>query len=123
MKQELVTQKLQAFIMQQIDSMSQHNPLIAFIRPVVSRVIEKKLPEINGVLGLLSDKEGNIDAIGILNEMLASLMSTDKFTISLPVLGDATIGNGLIRIGIPFTDKNIVLGESDFIELRNLLTE
>ena len=37
-------------------------------------------------------------------------------------LGDILIGGGRIEMGIPFTDKSIVLSERDLVELREILT-
>lgn len=63
-----------------------------------------------------------IDAENIISEMTTSLMNTQPFHINVPAPGDILIGGGRIEMGIPFTDKSIVLSEGDLVELREILT-
>lgn len=115
-------EKLQYFVEVQLSNMAKTNPVISFFRPIVSRVLKKKLSGITNVLDLIADESGNIDAENIISEMTASLMNTQPFHINVPALGDILIGGGRIEIGIPFTDKSIVLSEGDLVELREILT-
>lgn len=115
-------EKLQYFVEVQLSNMAKTNPVISFFRPIVSRAVKKKLSGITNVLDLIADESGNIDAENIISEMTASLMNTQPFHINVPALGDILIGGGKIEIGIPFTDKSIVLGEGDLVELREILT-
>lgn len=115
-------EKLQYFVEVQLSNMAKTNPVISFFRPIVSRAVKKKLSGITNVLDLIADESGNIDAENIISEMTASLMNTQPFHINAPALGDILIGGGKIEIGIPFTDKSIVLSEGDLVELREILT-
>lgn len=115
-------EKLQYFVTVQLDNMAKTNPVISFFKPIASRALSKKLSGITGALNLIADENGNIDAEGIVSEMTTSLMNTQPFRIMIPSLGELTIGGGKIEMGIPFTDKSIVLGENDLIELREILT-
>lgn len=115
-------EKLQYFVEVQLSNMAKTNPVISFFRPIASRALKKKLLDITNVLDLIADESGNIDAENIINEMITSLMNTQPFHINIPTLGDILIGGGRIEIGIPFTDKSIVLSEEDLIELREILT-
>lgn len=115
-------EKLQYFVEVQLSNMAKTNPVISFFRPIVSRAVKKKLSGITNVLDLIADESGNIDAENIISEMTASLMNTQPFHINVPALGDILIGGGRIEMGIPFTDKSIVLGEGDLVELREILT-
>lgn len=115
-------EKLQYFIEAQLSNMANTNSVISFFRPIVSRVLKKKLSGITNVLDLIADESGNIDAENIISEMTTSLMNTQPFHINVPALGDILIGGGKIEIGIPFTDKSIVLSEGDLVELREILT-
>ena len=115
-------EKLQYFVAVQLDNMAKTNPVISFFKPIASRALKKKLLGITGALDLIADENGNIDAEGIVSEMTASLMNTQPFSIMVPALGELTIGGGRIEMGIPFTDKSIVLGENDLIELKEILT-
>jgi hypothetical protein len=115
-------EKLQYFVEVQLSNMAKTNPVISFFRPIVSRAVKKKLSGITNVLDLIADESGNIDAENIISEMTASLMNTQPFHINVPALGDILIGGGRIEMGIPFTDKSIVLSEGDLVELREILT-
>ena len=115
-------EKLQYFVEVQLSNMAKTNPVISFFRPIVSRAVKKKLSGITNVLDLIADESGNIDAENIISEMTTSLMNTQPFHINVPALGDILIGGGRIEMGIPFTDKSIVLSEGDLVELREILT-
>ena len=64
----------------------------------------------------------NIDIENILSEMTESLMTTQPFTIHTSFIGDIVIGNGTIKVGIPFTERNLVFNSSDLQNLREMLT-
>jgi hypothetical protein len=113
---------LQQFIDTQLGTMSRINPVVSFFRPIASRVLKKKVRGITGMLDLIADENGNIDAEAIVSEMTASLMNTQPFRLNVPVLGDLIIGGGRIEMEIPFIDKNIVLNEKDLTELKSILT-
>lgn len=115
-------EKLHYFIETQLCNIAKTNPVVSFIKPIVIRVIRKKIPEIDGFLDLISDDQGMIDAESIISEMTTSLINTQPFSVNIPTLGNIVIGNGKINIGIPFTDKSIILNEQDLVELRELLT-
>lgn len=115
-------EKLQYFVEVQLGNMAKTNPVISFFKPIASRALKKKLSGITGTLDLIADENGNIDAENIISEMTTSLMNTQPFKIMVPSLGELTIGGGRIEMGIPFTDKSIVLGENDLIELKEILT-
>ena len=122
MNKAQLIEKLQYFVEVQLSNMAKTNPVISFFRPIVSRALKKKLSGITNVLDLIADDSGNIDAENIISEMTTSLMNTQPFHINVPALGDILIGGGRIEMGIPFTDKSIVLSERDLVELREILT-
>lgn len=115
-------EKLQYFVEVQLDNMSRSNPVISFFKPIASRALKKKLSGITSFLDLVADENGNIDAENIISEMTASLINTQPFGIDVPTLGRVTIGGGKIEMGIPFTDKSIILSEGDLVELKEILT-
>lgn len=115
-------EKLQYFVEVQLNNMAKTNPVISFFKPIASRVLKKKLSGITSFLDLVADENGNIDAENIIGEMTTSLMNTQPFGIDVPTLGRVTIGGGRIEMGIPFTDKSIVLSEGDLVELKEILT-
>ena len=115
-------EKLQYFVEVQLSNIAKTNPVISFFKPIASRALKKKLSGIASFLDLVADENGNIDAENIIGEMTTSLINTQPFGIDVPILGRITIGGGRIEMGIPFTDKSIVLSEGDLVELKEILT-
>ena len=74
----------------------------------------------NKIISSLGD--GNIDINEIMSEMIESLMTTQPFTVNTSFIGDIVIGNGNIKVGIPFTERNLVFNVSDLQNLREMLT-
>lgn len=109
------------FAINKVDSISISNPMIGFLRPVILRVIDNNINKIAKPLSLIADSQGNIDVENIIPEMIQSVMTVEPFTIPIDVLGDVIVGGGKIVINIPMTGKQLVLGNSDFEEIKNLL--
>lgn len=117
-----LTENLQKFIDMQVTEMARTNPMIGFTKPLITRAAHNAVGKAHKAISLLADKDGNIDIENILSEMTDSLMSTQPFTINTSFIGDIVIGNGTIRMNIPFTGKDLVFNSSDIQNLRDLLT-
>lgn len=117
-----LTENLQKFVDMQITEMARTNPMIGFTRPLIARAAHNAIGKAHKAISLLADKDGNIDIENILSEMTDSLMSTQPFTINTSFIGDIVIGNGTIKMNIPFTGKDLVFNSSDIQNLRELLT-
>lgn len=122
MDKSAVIERLKLFIDSRLESMSGSNPVISLVRPVVSRILKRKISDISSLLELLADENGMIDIKSIMGEMVESVMNTSPFTVNVPVLGDIRIGGGRIEVGIPYTDKIVILGQNDLEELRDMLS-
>lgn len=122
MTKEQIINNLNQYLVKQIDGIASTNPLIAFTRPILKKVIDNKISSISPFLDMLKDKEGNINLSDIMSEMTTSVMDTKSFNISVPIIGDITIGNGHIKVPIPYTDQVIVLNRQDIEELKSMLT-
>lgn len=122
MDKSTVIERLKLFIDSRLESMSGSNPVISLVRPVVSRILKRKISDISSLLELLADENGMIDIKSIMGEMVESVMNTSPFTVNVPVLGDIRIGGGRIEVGIPYTDKIVILGQNDLEELRDMLS-
>lgn len=116
-----LTMKLREYINSQIVSLAKTNPMIGFIKPLISRVVDKNFNKINKALGLIADENGNVDIENILEEMIQSVMTTEPFTFNTSFAGDIEIGGGLIKLNIPLTDKRLILNKIDIQNFRNLL--
>ena len=115
-------ENLQRYVDMQVVEMARTNPMISFMKPVITRAASNAISRADKTLLLLADKEGNIDIESILSEMTESLMTTQPFTIHTSFIGDIIIGNGTIKVGIPFTERNLVFNSSDLQNLREMLT-
>lgn len=115
-------ESLQRYVDVQITEMAKTNPMMGFMKPLISRAAYNAIGKADKALTLLADKDGNIDVGAILTEMTESLMTTQPFTINTSFIGDIVIGNGTIKVGIPYTERNLVFNSSDLQNLREMLT-
>ena len=114
-------EKLQKFIELQILDISKANPMIGFMRPLITRAASNAVSKADKALSLLADKDGYIDADSILSEMIEGLISTTPFTVNTSFIGEIVIGNGTIKVGIPYTERNLVFNTSDLQNLKEML--
>lgn len=108
------------FLNKQINSLAMTNPLISFSKPLITRVINNNLYKANGFLSMLADSNGEIDVQSLIPEMIQSVMSTRPFVYHTEFLGDLEIGGGFIKMNIPMTNNQIVLGKTDLDTLKDL---
>lgn len=116
-----LTMKIREFINSQVASLAKTTPMIGFMKPLITRVVDKNFNKVNKVLNLIADDNGNVDIENIIEEMIQSIMTTEPFTFNTSFAGDIEIGGGLIKINIPLTDKRLVLNKIDIQNFRNLL--
>lgn len=121
MEIDKIINRLKEYILNQVNVLSETNPLVSFTKPLIVRVIDNNTNKINSALSLLADKDGNIDVENILSEMIESVMNTSTFNIHTSFIGDINIGDGKVILNIPFTDKNIVFNTSDLENLKTIL--
>lgn len=113
-------EKLKIFLNKQINSFAINDPLIAFSKPLITRIVNNKINNINGFLSMLADDSGEIDVQALIPEMIQSVMSTKPFIYHTEFLGDLEIGGGFIKINIPTTNKQLALSRTDFEELKQI---
>lgn len=118
----ILIENLQRYVDTQITEMAKTNSMLGFMKPLISRAAYNAVSKADKALSLLADKEGNIDVEAILTEMIESLMTTQPFTINTSFIGDIVIGNGTIKIGIPYTERNLVFNSTDLQNLKEMLT-
>ena len=114
--------RLREYVSGQIEALSKSNPSIGFLRPLLSRALDKKLSQIGGMLELIADESGNIDVAGILSEMAESVMASEPFTTNVPMLGEVEIGGGAVKIPLPFIDRKIVMNSADIASFKNFMS-
>lgn len=108
-----LTNNLKTYITSQLDTMAKSTPMISFMKPIITRVIDKNFSKVTDTLNMIADKEGNIDIENILEEMLQNVMNTNPFTFKTSFIGDIEIGGGQIKLNLPLTNKRIVLNQGD----------
>lgn len=116
-----LTDKLKTYISTQLDSMSKTSPMVGFIKPLITRALDKNFSKITKALDLIADENGNVDVEGILTEMMENLMTTQPFTFKTSFVGDIEVGNGNIKLNIPLTDKRLVFNMTDLENFKEML--
>mgnify|MGYP007095209233 FL=1 len=116
-----LTDNLKSYVSLQLDSMSKSNPMIGFMKPFITRALDKNFGKVTKTLDLISDKEGNIDIENIITEMMENLMNTNPFTFKTSFIGDIEIGGGEIKFNLPFTSKRLVLNITDLETFKEML--
>ena len=114
---------LKIFLNRQINSLALTNPILSFSKPLITRVINNNIHKANGFLSMLADENGNIDVQSLVPEMIQSVITTRPFVYHTEFLGDLEIGGGFIKLNIPLTNSQIVLGKNDLDVLKELFTE
>jgi hypothetical protein len=117
-----LTDKLKTYVISQLDTMSKTTPMVSFMKPFITRALNKNFSKLTGILDMIADNEGNIDVDGILSEMMESIRTTQPFIFKTSFVGDIEIGGGAIKLNIPLTDKRLAFNMSDLENFKGLLT-
>lgn len=116
-----LTDKLKSYIVTQLDSMSKSSPMMGFIKPFITRALDKNFGKVTKALDLIADEDGNVDIEGILSEMIENLMTTQPFTFKTSFIGDIEVGGGSIKLNIPLTDRRLVFDMTDLENFKEML--
>ena len=116
-----LTDNLKSYVSLQLDSITKSNPVVGFMKPFITRALDKNFDKVTKTLNLISDKEGNIDIENIITEMMENLMNTNPFTFKTSFIGDIEIGGGEIKLNLPFTSKRLVLNITDLETFKEML--
>ena len=116
-----LTDNLKSYISLQLESMAKTNPMIGFMKPLITRALDKNFSKVSKALDLIPDKDGNIDIENILAEMMENLMTTNPFTFKTSFVGDIEIGGGEIKFNLPLTNKRLVLNMTDLETFKEML--
>lgn len=119
---ELFIYNLKKYLQMEISKIATSTPLVSFMSPLISRALNNAIDRLSQPLHLIADKEGNIDVSNILTEMSQNLINTTPFIVQIPSIGPLYIGNGAIKIDIPYTNKNLMLDQNDLNNLKEILT-
>lgn len=119
-ERKVIIDRLVSFVDTKLSEMSTTNPFILIIRPIVSRAVNNNIEKLDSVLKLVQDKDGKVDIEGILSEMIDNLLVAQikKYP---NILGGVELGNGSIKVNIPFLDKAIVFDSTDIESFKQNL--
>ena len=122
MKVIQIAEHLKYFLSSQIDNMAKSTPLLSLMKPLVTRAIDNNFNKVHTALNLIADSNGEIDIENIVDEMMDNLINTRPFVVHTSFVGDIELGDGLIKINIPFTNRRLVFNKNDIESLKLLLT-
>lgn len=117
----ILINKIKGYINSQINTMAISTPVVGFMKPFITRALDRNIHKLNSALSLISDNEGNVDIENIISEMIQNLMTTRPFTINTSFIGDIEVGGGTIKLNIPFLDKQLVFNKSDLESFKEIL--
>lgn len=116
-----LTDNLRAYVATQLDTMSKNTPMIGFMKPLITRALDKNFSKVTKALNLIANDEGKIDIENILTEMMENVMNTNPFTFKTSFIGDVEIGGGQIKFNLPLTNKRLVLDMTDLETFKEML--
>ena len=116
-----LTDNLRAYIATQLDTMSKNTPMIGFMKPIITRALDKNFSKVTKALDLITNDEGKIDIENILTEMMENVMNTNPFTFKTSFIDDIEIGGGQIKFNLPLTNKRLVLDMTDLEAFKEML--
>ena len=116
-----LTDNLRAYVATQLDTMSKNTPMIGFMKPLITRALDKNFSKVTKALDLIANDEGKIDIENILTEMMENVMNTNPFTFKTSFIGDVEIGGGQIKFNLPLTNKRLVLDMTDLEAFKEML--
>ena len=116
-----LTDNLRAYVATQLDTMSKNTPMIGFMKPLITRALDKNFSKVTKALDLIANDEGKIDIENILTEMMENVMNTNPFTFKTSFIGDVEIGGGQIKFNLPLTNKRLVLDMTDLESFKEML--
>ena len=117
---DVIMDMLTNFIDIQLTSVAKGNPIMALVKPLITRVIDNNSYKVETLLKQIADKDGLVDAKGILSEMIDNITSMNPTKLDTGFLGELEIGGGKIKMNIPLLNKALVLTHQDLIDFRNL---
>lgn len=118
---DVIISQFKKFVCTKLDELSVGSPIISVVRPLITRVIENKMPDVEKFIKQLADKEGLIDVEEVMEEMVESIMNGNRITTHTETFGDMEIGGGKLSFDLPIIDKKIVMDANDLRELKHMI--
>lgn len=113
-KKDILIEEILKFINGKVKDISSNNALFDIIaKPYITKVVDTNVSKLDKALSLITDENGMVDANGLLNDMIDQLIISKSNT-----LNGVTIGEGSIKLDIPFLNKTVMFDKVDFEELK-----
>lgn len=105
-----------------IDFYGMKVPMLKFFKPVITRLADKYIMELDKGLSFISI-DNSIDLDKILDEMIETLKTTEPFKIKTNLIGDIDICQGKVKFLIPFTEERLILDIEDLENIKKMILE
>lgn len=119
---ELLKEQIVAFANKKLTEALGTGFLSKAIRPAIVIYIKNNIDKLDSVLKLLTDKDGNIDAISLVNQYEETILNDAEISSFKLLGGNIELGGGKIKIAHQYLDKNVIFDEADISEFKELLT-
>lgn len=116
-----LSENIKRYIVTQIDVLSGGNPVIGFMKPLITRGLDKNFSKVTKALDLIADEDGKVDVEGILSEMIENVKTSKPFILNTSFIGDIEIGEGHVKLNLPFVNKRLALDQTDLDTLKEML--
>lgn len=117
-ERKVIIEKIVTFAENKISQMSANNPMILLARPIIAKAVNKQVAKLDGILKMIQEEDGTVDVEGIMNDVIDNLLVA-KVKQYPDAFGGLEIGNGSIKVGIPFINKSVVFDTNDIEEFKN----
>lgn len=97
-------------------------PILNFFKPVITRMADKYIMELDKGLSFISIND-SVDLDKILEETINTLKTTEPFKIKTNLIGDIDICQGKVKFIIPFTEERLVLNIEDLENIKKMILE
>lgn len=117
-QRKVIIEKLKEIVDNKITIIADNNPLMFIFRPFIDKAANKYICKADKFLKMIEEEDGNVDIENLLGKV------TDNLIVSgVKEYSGMSIGNGKIAIGIPGTDKSIVLEANDIKTFKQSLVK
>lgn len=122
MTAELIKEQIVVFVNNKLTEIIGTSTMGKLLKPVVVIYMKNNIDKIDSFLKILSDKDGNIEIINLIENYEESILNDTNISSFNVLGGSIDVGNGQLKLNIPYIEKNIIFGEDDIEEFKELLT-
>lgn len=119
-ERKVIIDKLVNFLNDKLTIGCETNPLMIFIKPFIARSLNNNIRKIDNALKFVADEKGMVDIEGIIDDTVNNLLifETKKYP---NIFNGIEVGEGNIKINIPFINKDLLITTDDIEEFKKQL--